>query len=261
MIILKLGGSLLTYKNRKFSLRRRVLNRIASEIKAAAQSLVIVHGGGSYGHPVAYEYRLNEGYREKKQIMGVALTRYAMDEFNRAVVQAFLDAGLKAVSLQTSALAVCEKGEIKFFNAEVVKGFLALDIMPVLYGDVVLDSKTGFCILSGDKIVVYLSKALNADRVVLAVDKDGIYDRDPEKYEDAYLYREVTRENYREVLSRLSTTAGDVTGGVKGKLMELWSLAEEGRESIIINGLVPGRLEKALLGADVKGTRIKGGPR
>lgn len=257
MIVLKLGGSLLTYKGRKFSLRKKVLKRIASEVKAASQDLVIVHGGGSYGHPLAHEYRLNEGYIEKKQIKGIALTRFAMDRFNRAVVGAFIDAGLRAASLQTSAVASCEGGEIKNFNINVVRGFLALGVTPVLYGDVALDSEKGFCILSGDKIVVYLCKALDADRVVLAIDKDGVYDRDPGLHRGARLYREINRANYGEVLSKLSVAEGDVTGGIRGKLEELWSLAEEGKEALIVNGLVPGRLQKALLGEEVKGTRIR----
>lgn len=256
MIILKLGGSLLTHKNEKFSLRREVLQRVAAEVKAAREPMVIVHGGGSFGHPVAEEHGLQEGYKNHSQIKGVALTRKAMNEFNKAVVDALLDAGLRAFSLQTSALTVCKGGRLSSFDAKVVEGFLNLGLTPVLYGDVVLDETQGFCILSGDRIVTYLSRLLKPSSIILAIDRDGIFDRDPG---EGVLIEEINEDNYMKVLDSLDSPRGDVTGGLRGKLYELLVLAKEGRESLVVNGLVPGRLRKALLGDEVKGTRIKGG--
>ena len=58
MIILKIGGSILTNKDSKTSEVDAVsLKRIASEIKRSLDNsdkeLVIVHGAGSFGHPPA----------------------------------------------------------------------------------------------------------------------------------------------------------------------------------------------------------------
>jgi len=78
MIILKLGGSLLTDKRRKFSFRFEVMKRVAQEIKESGARLVVVHGGGSFGHPLAVEYKLAEGIVSEEQLRGVALTRAAM---------------------------------------------------------------------------------------------------------------------------------------------------------------------------------------
>ena len=62
MMILKLGGSLLTDKRKERSLREEDLKRIGKEIAEGAQAikggLVIVHGGGSFGHPLASKYDL-----------------------------------------------------------------------------------------------------------------------------------------------------------------------------------------------------------
>ena len=258
MIILKLGGSLLTHKNEKFSLREGVLQRAAAEIKPAREPLIVVHGGGSFGHPLAKEYELQEGYKDPAQIMGVALTRRAMTEFNKAVVEALMDADMNVVSLQTSALAMCDGGKLQAFNTEALEGFLNLGLTPVLYGDVVLDAKQSFCILSGDRIVTHLSRRLKPRSIILAIDRDGIFDRDP-GHEDAVLVEEINEDNYKKVLSNLGSPREDVTGGLRGKLVELLLLAGEGKESFIVNGLAPGRLSKALLGDEVKGTRIKRG--
>jgi isopentenyl phosphate kinase len=260
VIVLKLGGSLITRKNQKFSFRGRVMKRLACEIKAYSGKLIIVHGGGSYGHPLAYEYRLNDGYEKERQLKGLVLTHLAMEELNKKVVKGFIHSGLKAVSLQTSAIALCNKGEVERFNLNTLREFLTLGIIPVLYGDVVLDSSRKFCILSGDRIVAHLSKILGAEKAVLAIDKDGIFNRDPDRYREANIYSEVTQHNYEEVRRGLRKKHGDVTGGIEGKLQELWSLAEKGTESLIVNGLVPGRLQKALLGQEVIGTRIRVAP-
>ncbi len=260
MIVLKLGGSLITLKHKKFSFRRKVMERLAAEIGDYKGKLIIIHGGGSFGHPLAYEYGLNNGYEDERQIDGVVLTRLAMERLNDKVVSALLDSGIKAVSLQTSALAFCRGGEIERLTLEPVKRFLDIGITPVLYGDVVLDSAKGFCILSGDRIAVHLSRTLMADRAIMAIDKDGIFDRDPNITKGTKLLAEVNQHNYQEVLRSLGSVHGDVTGGITGKLRELWLLAEDGIESIIVNGLVPGRLQKALLGQEVKGTRIRVAP-
>lgn len=78
MIILKLGGSILTNKNsKKAEVNYTNLNRIANEIKNALinkgmdnfinnnssdQGLVIIHGAGSYGHPPAKKYEIGNNF-------------------------------------------------------------------------------------------------------------------------------------------------------------------------------------------------------
>lgn len=257
MIILKLGGSLLTDKTKKFSIRTKVLRRVASEIKAADKRVIIVHGGGSFGHPIASKYGLSEGFRKKSQLQGVALTRAAMGKFNQMVVEALVKCGINAVSLQPSANIVCENRRIKSFDTSILKKFISLGITPVLYGDVVLDTRQKFCILSGDQIVSYLAGVFKPEKVIFAVDVDGIFDKNPKKYRDAKLVREIDQRNYRKILARIKPLKNDVTGGIRGKILELLRLAGKGYESHIINALAAGRLKKSLLGIEVIGTVIR----
>lgn len=260
MIILKLGGSLLTDKSKKFSIRTKVLRRVASEIKAGCrEGLVIVHGGGSFGHPVARKYGLSGGFRKKSQLKGVAQTRAAMGRFNQIVVEALAESGISAVSLQPSANIICRGGRIKSFDTGILKKFVSLGITPVLYGDVVLDSKQGFCILSGDQIVSYLAKVFKPEKIILAADVDGLFDKNPKKYKSAKLVREVNQRNYKRILAGIKSSGDDVTGGIRGKVLELLNLANKGYESHIINGRIAGRLKKSLLGIEVIGTVIRSG--
>jgi len=48
----------------------------------------------------------------------------------------------------------------------------------------------------------------------------------------------------------------DVTGGMLGKISELAAAIEQGAEAIIVNGLKPNNVYRALKGEEVVGTRI-----
>ncbi|MFQ6136466.1 MAG: isopentenyl phosphate kinase [Candidatus Hydrothermarchaeales archaeon] len=260
MIILKLGGSLLTDKREKFSVRKGVLERVAKEIKIGAKDgLIIVHGGGSFGHPIATEYKLEKGMKDRNQIIGVALTRKAMGEFNQRVIESLVRHDIPAVAVQPSANIICRDGRISEMDTGVIERFLELGLVPVLYGDVVLDKNRGFCVLSGDQIISYLAEHLEAEKVILCADVDGVFDKNPKEFKDAQLIDKINASNFEEVLSKLKTPSGDVTGGVKGKVLELVRLANRGIESVIINGSIPDRLKGALMGEEVIGTRIEGG--
>jgi len=256
MIILKLGGSLITDKTKQDDVKSDVLGRLAEEIKqGTSRDLIIVHGGGSFGHPIADKYNLQEGFKNKDQIEGLVLTRKAMGELSRAVINTFHEHKLPVVAIQPSANITCNKGRIVDFDIGVIKKFLDLGTIPVLFGDVVLDKELGFCILSGDQITTFLAEKFKTDRVILAADVDGVFDKSPKKFPDAKLITEI-KSSDEDILNTLQTQEGDVTGGIKGKLRELMSLAKGGTSSQILNATVPGRLKKALSGEEVTGTVV-----
>ncbi|MEE9593815.1 MAG: isopentenyl phosphate kinase [Candidatus Hydrothermarchaeales archaeon] len=260
MIILKLGGSLITDKSKKFVIRKRAVERVTKEIKesrALQNGLIIVHGGGSFGHPVAKEYGLNAGVVGPSQLEGVAATRSAMTKLNTYVIGALVKGSIPAVAVHTSAVAVCNSGRISSFEFGSIKNLLFKDMVPVLYGDVVADDELNFSILSGDQIVTYLSMKLKPERIILATDVDGVFTKDPKESiagkEKARLIPELTQQ---ELDTINYGKKNDATGGIRGKLEELVSLAENGYESYIINALEKDRLRKALSGKDVIGTRV-----
>ncbi len=248
MIVLKLGGSVITDKSVPFSVREDVVQRLAGEIKEAGIEVVIVHGGGSFGHPVASEYGLQNGLTEEGQITGVAKTRLAMEDLNRRIVEIFVEVGLPAVSVQSSAVFECENKRIISAHLDSVRDFLKLGLVPVLYGDVVVDKSLGVCILSGDQIVAYLARNLGAEGVVLATNVDGVLDN------EGRVIERINRENAQSIIGFTDEIEGDVTGGMKGKVSELIELSETGVSSLVVNALTPGRVKNALLGKTVKGT-------
>ncbi|MFI5414833.1 MAG: hypothetical protein ACHQ16_04100, partial [Candidatus Lutacidiplasmatales archaeon] len=56
--VVKLGGSILTWKRERESLRPKILARLSADLATAPGPVVLLHGAGSFGHPGARKFRL-----------------------------------------------------------------------------------------------------------------------------------------------------------------------------------------------------------
>ena len=258
-IVLKIGGSAITDKDGELSARTEVINRLAEEIALARiGSLIIVHGGGSFGHPTASKYAIRDGLKAESQKVGFAETHHVMTVLNGLVMDSLVWHNIPAVSITPSSCIVTKAGRIKSFDDTATKMLLNMGFTPVLYGDATLDEDLGFTILSGDQIATYLALKFNATRIVFGVDTDGLFDSDPEKNKNAKLYRHLTLGELKEAQEKLKPpTKLDVTGGMYGKVNELIPAVEQGIQVEIVNASKPSRVYKALTGEKLEGTLIE----
>jgi len=258
-VVLKLGGSVITRKEKPLTPNLSVMKQLAREISQAAVSrLVLVHGGGSFGHPLAKRYSLKEGYRDASQLLGFSKTHQAMVELNKMVVDALIQRNIPAVGLQPSSCVVTKSGRIHFMEDKPLKKLLESEFVPVLYGDTVLDIDLSFSILSGDQLVAYLAVLLNANRIIMGIDEDGLYSGDPKVDSSARLIRHATPQELKNIQQRLQKAkTPDVTGGMLGKIMELMPAVERGVPALIVNAAKPNNVFKALKGEGVVGTLIE----
>ncbi|MEM2906431.1 MAG: isopentenyl phosphate kinase [Candidatus Bathyarchaeia archaeon] len=260
-LIVKLGGSVVTRKSQFMTADEAAITRLAREIKESnVPHLVLVHGGGSFGHPLAIEYALKEGLAEERQLMGFALTHQAMTRLNTLVVESLTSEGVPAVSIRPSAFLTTEGGRVKAVDLEPLRRLLSLGLTPVLCGDVVADRQLGFTVLSGDQLCSRLALELGSRRAILGVDVDGLYTADPKIDRTAQLLRHVTSTELRSLLDEARTNRGnDVTGGMTGKMREMLVFVENGGTVLVVNAAQADRLRKALKGEDFYGTRISSG--
>ena len=255
--ILKIGGSVITDKKGELAARTGVINRLAQETqKAGVKNLIIVHGGGSFGHPTAQKYGIKEGLKDDAQKTGFAETHHVMTVLNGLVMDALVWHNIPALSVTPSSCVVTENGRIKTFEDTVLKTLLNLGFVPVLYGDAVLDEKLGFTVLSGDQLVAYLARKFGAGKIVIGVDTNGLYDADPKVEKNAKLYAHLTLAELLRLKLGISI-ANDVTGGMGGKIRELIPVVEQGIPVAIVNAAKPNRVYKALMGEAVEGTVIE----
>ena len=265
MIILKIGGSILTNKDSiESEVDSESLKRIALEIKSSLDNsfkeLIIVHGAGSFGHPPAKKYKIGERFEESEypqKRIGFCEIHNAVKKLNMLICEEFIKEGLPVVAIPASSFMTATNKRITQGNLDSFKRYLAKGFIPVIYGDVVLDDELELCVISGDQIIQYLAINLNPDRVILGTDVDGVYDKNPKTHDDAIFFDKFSSLDDLETLE--GTTNVDVTGGMVGKIKELLYLADLGIESKIINAEVENNIFKVLENEDVKGTVISRG--
>ena len=249
-VAVKLGGSVITDKQRPFTARGDMIARLVSELKAAMgeTKLIVGNGGGSFPHQPASEGRLKEGITENSQLLYMARTQDAASRLNRLVVAEFLRQGVPAFSMQPSAMGLCENGKVKAFETGHIQKLLDMGVVPVVYGDVFADTKKGCSILSTEEVINSLSLDLEIDRIVIGTNVEGVLDG------QGKLIPEITKENFAEIKKHLGGSKHtDVTGGMLHKVEEMLKVRPD---VLIINALTPGNVKKAVLGESI-GTLIR----
>ncbi|MEF8873151.1 MAG: isopentenyl phosphate kinase [Candidatus Thermoplasmatota archaeon] len=249
MILIKLGGSVLTNKDRKYSFRTQVVKRLINEIKeSSAEEYIIVHGGGSFGHPGAEKYGLHTTQPEKPA-EGLSRVQLDMRRMNNHLLEIMLERGIWGVSIPGGLITLFEDGELYELDQEIFQRYLSLDTLPVSFGDVAIDKNRGLTICSGDDIMLGLSSL--ADRAVFVSDVDGIY-RDGELKE---VFTEDMLPLKKADLPDDEDTI-DVTGGMNRKVEKMLQISDDA-ETHLVNGKVKGRLKKVLGEKEVIGTEVK----
>lgn len=258
LTILKLGGSVITKKEKPLTANLEAIERLSREISQAnIPHLILIHGGGSFGHPLAKQYALREGYKAESQLLGFSKTRQAMEALNKLVVDALIRQKIAAVGLQPSAFIVTKSGRINVLEEQPLRRLLKMKLVPVLYGDAVFDFDLGFTILSGDQLMASLAIRLSADQIIVGIDVDGLYTSDPKFDPAAKLIRHVNLRELRNMQHRIEEArVTDVTRGMLGKIVELMQAIEKGIPALIVNAAKPNNIYKALKGEEVTGTAI-----
>lgn len=258
MILVKLGGSLITNKSKPMTLREEVLVDLVGQVKRTwgktQGRLVLGHGQGSFGHVPAEKYHTIEGRVGEQSVYGAAVVEDVASQLNRIVVGECLKQGLPAVSIRPFDFArVNGKTELWLGNLlqALEEGFL-----PVVYGDVVLDETKSFTIWSTEKVLNelvggLLLRGVEVNKVIHCGDVDGFLVK-------GKVVEEINAVNLVKMKKEITETQGfDVTGGMLHKVEESMLSAKQGVESYIIGGNHGGNLYKALTGGKFVGTRIR----
>jgi len=248
LTILKLGGSVITDKNADEGVALKdEINRLAKEISSYSGKIIIVHGAGSFGHPLAHRYSLVYNFDAE----GFVLTHRSVEILNSVVVDALNYSGVKAAGVHPMDCFITTDGRISSAFLDPIHIMLEKGIVPVLHGDVVMDTTKGVSIVSGDQILPYLALALDADRIGLGSAEEGVLD------ENGVPIPHITHDNFNDIRACLGGSAStDVTGGMFGKVNELLEMCR-GRSmtAYIFNAKVSGNVLNFLNGKEI-GTAI-----
>lgn len=257
LTFVKLGGSLITDKLVESSYRQSVAERIAQEIHSAREEsdipLLIGHGSGSFGHVAAKRYGTISGVTTSEEWRGFAEVGFVASELNYLVGRTLMNAGLPIFRVQPSASALAADGDIVSMETAPIRAALEHALIPLVYGDVAVDSVRGGTIISTEKIFFHLARHLPVKRIFLLGEVDGVYDA------QRRVIDRITPQNFPEIEAALAGSGGiDVTGGMETKVRDMLALTElvPGLSIRIFNGMTPGLLHEALTERAFPGTLI-----
>ncbi len=259
--LVKLGGSVVSDKGKLKTFSRKNVVSLSAEInsylsESSDRRVVIVHGGGSFGHVKAKAYSIREGLKNDSQLKGFAEVRQDMRLLNSRIMGCLMNRGIASVSLPAESIVSIRDTAVQSEDFSLVDASIAHGMAPVTFGDAVFDSKRVFTIISGDILMHSLAGHLRPQVSVFCTDVDGVYDSNPVINRSARLIRLLTESTK---VSLEESARSDVTGEMRGKLAVLFDIARCSSRTYVVNGRVKGRLLSALRRDVRRGTEVSHG--
>ncbi|TSA18115.1 MAG: gamma-glutamyl kinase [Nitrosopumilales archaeon] len=246
MILIKLGGSVITNKQKPLTPNISAINKIAIQLKKVREPIIIVHGGGSFGHywSVRYDMHTKPAKYSKK---GVAVVKNSMIELNKIILDSFLKNKLNPYCLPPTDFMFGDKAITK--KVKEISRIAKDGLVPVSYGDVLWHGQNKFYILSGDRIMGILAKVLKPRLAIFVLNVDGVYSDMKTKK----LLHEIKGQK-----TAISKVGMDVTGGMARKIKEATMISKGGVKVFLVNGNKPERIVNAIKGKKFEGTVFRG---
>ncbi|NOY14837.1 MAG: hypothetical protein GXP43_01315 [bacterium] len=261
IVLIKIGGSLITNKNKPFSLQESNLDVIVNEIaylfNHAGLKIILGHGSGSFGHTAAAKHQTQNGLDPKNpnQVLGMAQVKEAATRLNQIIIQRFINQNIPAITLHPDSFMFAEnkKPIMAFWNN--LNHLLYLPVLPVVYGDVIFDKFLTATIFSTEKVLAETAKLLTGQAyqttIVHCGVTEGVYDA------NGKTIPVITPDNFNQVKASITGSAGvDITGGMIHKVKTSLELAKLGITSYITDGVTKGSLRRLLLDQDTSKTTI-----
>lgn len=261
IIYLKLGGSLVTDKQKAYTFNEQIVKQIAVEITEVLKEnhniqLVLGNGAGSFAHQSATKYNLQTGASTSEGKFGASVTHQDATHLNHLITRIFHQTSIPVFSLQPSAYIIAENKNTNNINLSVFEELINQGLIPFIYGDVIIDTKIGATVYSTDRLFreiaqKHINTIYQPSFIIHAGNYDGVLDKKGD------LISNISPQNYDSIKQHFYTTSTiDVTGGMQKKVEEMLHLSSQGIPSIIINGTKKSLIKQTLLGHLSSGTYI-----
>ena len=245
MILIKLGGSIITNKGKPLSPRKKTIDNILKEIGKIKEPIIIVHGGGSYGHYWSVKYDMHTK-PAKTNPKGVAIVKNSMVELNKIILDSAVKNRINSYCLPPTDFMngnKAIKSKILTIN-DISKSGLT----PITFGDALWFGQKKSYILSGDVIMTTIGKILKPRLSLFVLDVDGVY---------SDLKTKKLIHDFKKEKPEIKNNKMDVTGGMTRKITEANNMAKVGLKIFFVNGNKPKRITDAVSGKRFEGTLFR----
>ena len=245
MILIKLGGSIVTNKERPQSVRRKTIDNILKQIKKIDEPKILVHGGGSYGHYWSVKYDMHTK-PARYSLKGLSVVKNSMIELDKIILDNATKNRLNTYSLPPTDFMNGNK-PIRS-KIEKIGEIAKSGLIPVTYGDALWYGQKKSYILSGDVIMTAIAKVLKPSLSVFVLNVDGVYSDTKSK---KLIY------DFKKEKPKISKNSMDVTGGMTRKIAEATKMSKAGLKVFFVNGNKPQRITYAVSGKKFEGTLFR----
>ncbi|MEC4685476.1 MAG: glutamate 5-kinase [Nitrospirota bacterium] len=250
--VIKIGSSLLTTGNSLDESRIGALGRDISEVHSMRNEVIVVSSGAvAAGMKKLGLKRKPSDIRHKQAAASVGQSTLMW-----AYEKSFSIHGKKVAQILLTRDAFYDRA--RYINAKnTILTLLDYSIIPIINeNDSVAIDEIKFG--DNDQLASLVAGLVDADRLVILSDVDGLYTRDPRRYKGARLIPVV--ERITPEIEALSGGTGSLvgTGGMYSKLLAAKRAVQCGIRVNIISGKVPGLLP-SLFHGNPCGTEFKPG--
>lgn len=246
MILIKLGGSIITNKEKPLSPREKVIEKITRNLKKIDESIIIVHGGGSFGHYWSVKYDMHTKPM-RYDTHGVSIVKNSMIELNKIILDVFLKDKLNPYCLPPTDFMIGDRPITK--KIKEIEKIANAGLIPITFGDALWYGQKKTYILSGDKIMTHIARILKPRLSIFVLNEDGLYS----DLKTKKLIYEFRKEDPNILENKM-----DVTGGMTRKVEEATKISKMGIKVFFVNGNKPERIVKAIKNKKFEGTIFRG---
>ena len=245
LVVVKLGGSLITNKDIPESPNFHNMKLVCREISQAISTdkslqLILIHGGGSFGHYFARKFGLGTLLKRNASPEGLARTAAAMIKLHSVMLEELNSAGVFCGTILPIEILSRNGDSISAIGESRIITLLENGLVPITFGNVSVIENGSF-IISGDTIALAIARKFRIRKATFAMDVDGVY-------RSAGLKGSIIHELIGEPQFKSTLRDFDVTGGLQAKIKTGFELSKLGADVFFLNGSKRNRLSKVLLG-------------
>ncbi|NCO01095.1 MAG: glutamate 5-kinase [Epsilonproteobacteria bacterium] len=226
-IVIKVGSAVLTHKNKIAKERMLNLVHLIVKLKEKFEVVLVTSGAVAAGYSAL---KLDKTKQIGKKAIAAAGQPILMTSYKKK---------FDIFDIDTAQILLTEddfdsRKRTKMFQ-DIIDAHLSNDILPIINeNDITSTPEQLFG--DNDQLSANVAHAIKANLLVILSDIDGYYDKNPQEYEDAKLFK-IMNELPKGVLEDESTPNNPfATGGIVTKLKAADFMMKQGRKMFLTNG-------------------------
>jgi len=220
LIIMKLGGSLITNKKSETpECHHDIMRKIAHIISNSDKKIIIVHGAGSYAHPIVKKYNIDKGLDgTNDQNKAINKARKQLIDLNEILCKEIKNTGVECESvIPSQTMLIDVNNELKDFPKNNFDDILSKGKIAITFGDIVNTKDNNVRVLSGDTLLLKLAQLYKPKRTFFIMDYPGVVKGKLDS-DNIEIYEEINSKFVKNISILNEENRPDVTGGLLNKI-------------------------------------------